>query len=67
VQHNTKPKPFIWTKTAEDILERECRALDALDEIRGNREQMSDSGTPGDHAARRDAQQNPRDSSKTGT
>ena len=36
-QHNTKPKPFTWTKTAEDILTRERRTLDKLDEIRGNR------------------------------
>ena len=36
-QHNTKPKPFTWAKTAEDILTRERRALDKLDEIRGNR------------------------------
>ena len=36
-RHNEKPKPFRWTKTAEDILTRERRALDALDEIRGNR------------------------------
>ncbi len=36
-QHNTKQKPFTWTKTAEDILTRERRALDKLDEIRGNR------------------------------
>lgn len=35
--HNTKPKPFVWTKSAKDILTRERRALDALDEIRGNR------------------------------
>ena len=35
--HNEKPKPFRWTKTAEDILTRERRALDKLDEIRGNR------------------------------
>ncbi len=35
--HNEAPKPFTWTKTAEDILARERRALDALDEIRGNR------------------------------
>ena len=34
---NKKPKPFKWTKTAEDILTRERRALDAIDEIRGNR------------------------------
>ena len=36
-QHNEKPKTFKWTKTAEDILTRERRALDTLDEIRGNR------------------------------
>lgn len=36
-QHNEKPKPFRWTKTAQNILTRERRALDALDEIRGNR------------------------------
>ncbi|WP_273250967.1 hypothetical protein [Sediminimonas qiaohouensis] len=35
--HNAKPKPFVWSKTAEDIITRERRALDALDEIRGNR------------------------------
>ena len=35
--HNEKPKPFKWTKTAEDILTRERRALNALDKIRGNR------------------------------
>jgi hypothetical protein len=36
-QHNTKPKPFHWSKTAEDILTRERRALDKLDEISGSR------------------------------
>ena len=36
-QHNEKPKPFTWTKSAEDILARERRALNKLDEIRGNR------------------------------
>ena len=36
-QHNEKPKPFRWTKTADDILARERRAPNALDEIRGNR------------------------------
>jgi len=35
--HNAKPKPFTWTRTAENILARERRALDSLDEIRGNR------------------------------
>lgn len=37
LQHNAKPKPFVWSKTAKDIITRERRALDALDEIRGNR------------------------------
>ena len=36
-QHNTKPKPFTWTKTAENIHPRERRALDKLDEIGGKR------------------------------
>ena len=36
-QHNEKPKPFTWTKSPEDILARERRALNKLDEIRGNR------------------------------
>ena len=36
-QHNTLPKPFTWTKTAEDILTRERRALGKLEKIRGNR------------------------------
>ncbi len=37
LQHNASPKPFTRTKSAEDILARERRALNALDEIRGNR------------------------------
>ena len=37
LQHNARPKPFVWTKSAKDILTRERRALDALDKIRGNR------------------------------
>ncbi|KPP85247.1 MAG: DDE superfamily endonuclease [Rhodobacteraceae bacterium HLUCCA08] len=36
-QHNEQPKPFKWSKTAEDILARERRALNAVDQIRGNR------------------------------
>jgi len=42
-QHNGKPKPFKWTKTAEDILTRERRARDTPDEIRGNSQEESDS------------------------
>jgi transposase len=37
LRHNSKPKPFVWSKTADDIIARERRALNALDEIRGNR------------------------------
>ena len=34
MRHNANPKPFVWTKTAENILARERRALDLLDLIR---------------------------------
>jgi hypothetical protein len=37
LQHDAKPKPFFWSKTSEDTLTRERRALDALDHIRRNR------------------------------
>jgi hypothetical protein len=37
LQHNAKPKPFVRSKTAADILTQERRALNALDEIQGNR------------------------------
>jgi transposase len=37
LQHNAKPKPFVWAKSADDILTRERRALNTLDEIRTNR------------------------------
>lgn len=39
-QHNEKPAPFGWTRTAEDILTRERRAPD---EIRESRWEASDS------------------------
>jgi hypothetical protein len=29
-RHNAGPKPFVWTKTADAILTKERRALDAL-------------------------------------
>jgi transposase len=29
-QHNAEPKPFVWTKTAKVILNKEARALEAL-------------------------------------
>jgi transposase len=33
-RHNADPKPFVWTKTAEVILEKERRALDKLEAIK---------------------------------
>jgi len=41
-RHNAKPQPLTRTKTAEDILARERRALDKIDAFRGNRVQASD-------------------------
>lgn len=37
LQHNAKPKPFFRAKTVDDILTRERRPLNAVDETRGNR------------------------------
>jgi transposase len=34
-RHNTDPKPFVWTKTADVILEKERRAIDRLEAIKG--------------------------------
>lgn len=34
VQHNENPKPFIWTATATDILEKVKRAKASLDKVR---------------------------------
>lgn len=39
-RHNVKPKPFKWIKTEGSIL---TRALDKLDETRGNRQEVSGS------------------------
>jgi transposase len=36
-QRNAKPTPFVWTKSAGDILTRKRRAMDSLEGIRGNR------------------------------
>jgi transposase len=41
-RHNANPKPFVWTKTAEIVLEKERHALDALDAVR-NRYQALES------------------------
>jgi transposase len=32
--HNANPKPFVWTKSAEVILDKERRALDALEAVK---------------------------------
>ena len=42
-RHNADPKPFVWTKTAEVILDKERRALDALEAIKaGNQASESE-------------------------
>lgn len=33
-RHNAHPKPFVWTKTADVILEKERRALDRLEAVK---------------------------------
>ena len=33
--HNANPKPFVWTKSAEVILTKERRALEALEVVKG--------------------------------
>ena len=33
-RHNAEPKPFVWTKTANAILAKESRALDALEPVK---------------------------------
>ena len=39
--HNANPRPFVWTKTAEVILTKERRALNALEAVK-NGYQASD-------------------------
>ena len=41
MRHNADPKPFVWTKPADDILARERRALEKLRALHGD--QMSES------------------------
>ena len=42
-RHNSDPKPFVWTKTADVILEKERRALDRLETIKfGNQPSESE-------------------------
>jgi transposase len=33
-RHNADPKPFVWTKTADIVLEKEPRAVDALESVK---------------------------------
>jgi hypothetical protein len=40
-RHNADPKPFVWTKTAEIILEKERRALDRLERSKPGAERQS--------------------------
>jgi len=35
-KHNTNPKPFVWTKSAEEILKKVNRARSTLDNIQSN-------------------------------
>ena len=42
LHHNADPKPFVWTKSAQVILKKERRALEALDSIK-NGNQASES------------------------
>jgi hypothetical protein len=41
-RHNADPKPFVWSKGADMVLQKERRALDALEAISG-RYQASES------------------------
>ena len=43
-RHNADPKPFVWSKSADMVLQKERRALDALETISG-RYQASEFGT----------------------
>jgi transposase len=43
-RHNADPKPFVWTKSAEVIFEKERRALDRLEAIKAGN-QASEFGT----------------------
>jgi transposase len=43
LHHNADPKPFVWTKSADVILTKERRALDAIEAIRsGNQASESE-------------------------
>src|SRR6476620_6509511 len=40
LRHNANPKPFVWTKAADAILDSERRALDVLDAIEGRNQAL---------------------------
>lgn len=42
LRHNADPKPFVWTKSADVILKKERRALDALAAIKGDQASESE-------------------------
>ena len=50
-RHNADPKPFVWSKSADMVLQKERRALDALETISG-RYQASEFGTLSAHGSR---------------
>ncbi len=33
-RHNADPRPFVWTKTANEILQKERKALDVLETVK---------------------------------
>ena len=38
--HNADPKPFVWTKTANEILDKEARALEKRRAIEGGHQAL---------------------------
>ena len=40
-RHNADPKPFVWTKSAEVILDKERRALDVLEAIEAGNQPLN--------------------------
>jgi hypothetical protein len=34
LSHNASAKPYVWTKTADEILDKERRALDKLEAVK---------------------------------
>ena len=39
-RHNADPRPFMWTKTTEVILEKERRALDKLETVKAGNQAL---------------------------